>query len=179
MRKLIILVCVAGVIGIGMGCDAFRSWEPYESKDGWFGAEFPGSPKVQKIPYNVPPLGSVDLYMFSVELRSGAYAVCYFDFPEEVGANLSSDTLLENMAAGSYNTIGTGRFTKKEIDQDGYTGLETEGEIRHGKTKGVARFRYFMVDGRAFMLQAIGIKSFVSSSDTTRFFDSFKLLEED
>ncbi len=173
-----ILVCVVMVIVIGMGCDAFRSWEPYESKDGWFSVEFPGSPKIQKIPFAVPTLGSVDLHMFSVELRSGAYAVCYYDLPEEAEGKLADDVLLENMAKEFYTKIGTGRFAKKEIELDNYPGLETEGEVRHGSTKGVARFRCYLVDGRLFMLQAIGVKSFVSSSDTDRFFDSFKLLEE-
>ena len=84
-----------------------------------------------------------------------------------------------SLARSSFNEIGTGNFTKKVIDFEGYPGLEAEGEFKEGSARGLVRVRYYVVEKRVYMLQVLGTKSFVNSGDTDRFFNSFQLIYED
>ncbi|MGD2092581.1 MAG: hypothetical protein PVH61_40820 [Candidatus Aminicenantes bacterium] len=177
MKRLIFLVIV--VLVIGGGCDSFKKWEPFESDDGWFRAEFPGRPKVRKMPMSA---GTKTLYihMFMVDRSNGGYAVGYMDLPEiKTDVNPESQEFIESMARGSFNQIGTGNFTKKVIDFEGYPGLEAEGKFKKGSTRGLARIRYYVVQKRIYILEVIGKNSFVNSGDTERFFNSFQLIYED
>jgi hypothetical protein len=178
MKRLIFVVIVVLVIG-GMACDAFKKWEPYTSDDGWFSAEFPGRPSVRKMPI-ATAAGTIYVHMFMAEQRSEAYAVGYFDVPE-IGSkvNLESQEFIESMARGSFNEMGAHDFTKKEIDFDGYPGMEAEGNIQKGSTKGIARIRYYVVEKRIYMLEVVGTKSFINSGNTDKFFNSFKLIYRD
>lgn len=172
-------VIVVLVIGIGVGCDSFTKWEPYESDDGWFRAEFPGRPKVRKMP-TPTPAGNITIHMIMVERSSGAYAVGYFDMPEiDSKVNLESQEFIESMARGSFTAMGTGNFTKKVIDFEGYPGLEAEGKVRKGSTRGLARLRYYVVEKRIYILEVVGTNSFVNSGNTDKFFNSFQLIYED
>ena len=173
MKRAIVLLMV--VLFMGTGCGPGGKWEPFESDEGWFAAEFPGRPRKEKMP-TPSPLGTIDIHMYSVTLNKGAYAVGYFDFPAADQVDMESGSFIESMARGSYTNIGTGNFTKKTIDFEGYPGLETEGEVRKGSLSGVARIRYYVVQGRVFLLQVLGERSFVSSGNTAKFFGSFRLL---
>ena len=178
MKRLTFLVIAVLVIG-EMACDSIKKWEPFESKNGWFRAEFPGRPKVRKMPM-ASQAGTIYIHMFMVERSSGAYAVGYIDVPEvKSDVNLESQEFIESMAQGSFNQIGTGNFTKKVVDFEGYPGLEAEGEIRQGSAKGLARIRYYVVEKRIYMLEVVGTNSFVNSGDTEKFFNSFQLIYED
>jgi hypothetical protein len=178
MKRLIFLVIVVLVIG-SMACGPGKTWEPFESQDGWFRAEFPGRPKVRKMPMSA---GTKTLYihMFMVDQSNGGYAVGYMDLPEvRSDVNPESQEFIESMAKGSFNQIGTGNFTKKVIDFEGYPGLEAEGKVQQGRAKGLARLRYYVVEKRIYILEVIGENSFVNSGDTDRFFNSFQLIYED
>jgi hypothetical protein len=177
MKKIAAPVIILSLVTL-MGCDIFRKWETYESKEGWFRVLFKGSPKIERNSM-YSPFGLIKAHTFSVELRSGAYAVSYFDLPEEVEKSQEPVELLDNMARGSFAQLGTGNFTKKDIELDGYQGLEAEGKIRKGSLQGIDRIRYYLVDGRVFMLQVLGETSFVASDNTNKFFDSFQLLPEE
>jgi hypothetical protein len=179
MKGLTFLVIVVLVIGIGSGCDSFKKWEPFESKDGWFRVEFPGSPQVTKVP-QATPAGTININQFMVERSSGAYGVGYFDIPE-VGSNvnLESQEFIESMARGSFNGMGGSSFTKKVIDFEGYPGLEAEGRVRQGDVRGLARIRYYVVEKRVYILLVVGTNSFTNSGDTGKFFNSFQLIYED
>ena len=178
MKRLMCAITAVLMIGV-MACDSSKKWEPYKSDDGWFSAEFPGRPSVRQMPLSYGT-GTIKIHMFMTEERNGAYAVGYFDFPE-VGAdvNLESQEFIESMAKGSFNEMGGGAFTKKKIDFEGYPGLEAEGEIRKGSTKGMARLRYYVVEKRIYILEVVGFESFVNSGNTDRFFNSFRLIYKD
>lgn len=154
-------------------CNPMPEWKSYESKDGWFRAEFPGNPKMEKMPVNT--IGrTVTAYMHSVDLRDGALAVCYFDITAEEEKIL----VFDNLARGSFSNLGTVNYSTRDIMIEGYKGIEAEGKVSKGSVNGIARFRYFLVDGRIFMLQVVGYPAFVKSDNTDKFFKSFKLLEE-
>jgi hypothetical protein len=124
--------------------------------------------------------GTIDIHMVMVERSSGAYAVGYFDFPEvKTDVNLESQEFIESMARGSFTQMGTGEFTKKVIDFEGYPGLEAEGRVQKGSVRGLARIRYYVVEKRVYMLEVVGENSFVNSGDTDKFFNSFQLIYED
>jgi hypothetical protein len=179
MKRLMFLVIVVLVIGVGVGCDSVGKWEPFESEDGWFRAEFPGRPKVRKMPIST---GAETMYihMVMVDRGSWAYAVGYFDFPEvKTNVDLESQEFIESMARGSFTSMGTGNFTKKVIDFEGYPGLEAEGEFKKGSARGLARIRYYVVEKRIYILEVVGTRSFVNSGNTERFFNSFQLIYED
>lgn len=179
MKRLMFLFTVVLVIGVGVGCDSFGKWEPFESDDGWFRAEFPGRPKVRKMPM-VTAAGTIYIHMFMIERSSGAYAVGYFDFPDvKTDVDLESQEFIESMARGPFTSMGTGNFTKKVIDFEGYPGLEAEGKIQKGSARGLARIRIYVVEKRVYMLEVIGENSFVNSGNTERFFNSFQLIYED
>lgn len=172
MRNSILSVIVL-VLLLVAACNSMPAWISYESKDGWFRAEFPGTPKMDKLPINT--IGrSVTAYMHSVDLKNGALAVCYFDITAEEEKNL----VFDNLARGSFSNLGTVNYSTRDIVLDGYKGIEAEGKISKGSTNGLARFRYYLVDGRVFMLQVVGVPSFVKSDNSDKFFKSFKLLEE-
>ncbi len=175
---LVIVSLMILMIGLAVGC-ASRKWEPYESKDGWFRADFPGRPVVETMPL-ATAAGNINIHMVSVTRRNGAYGVGYVDFPEvKTDVNMESDEFIESMARGSFSTIGTGDYTKKKITFEGYPGLEAEGDVRSGSARGRARLRYYVVEKRIYILEVIGENSFVNSSNTDKFFNSFKLIYED
>ncbi len=175
MKRLIFLITAVLMIGV-MACDSSKKWEPYKSDDGWFSAEFPGRPSIRQMPI-ATQAGTIKIHMFMTEERNGAYAVGYFDFPEvETDVNLESQEFIESMAKGSFNEMGGGAFTKKEIDFEGYPGLEAEGNIQKGSTKGMARLRYYVVQKRIYILEVVGFESFVKSGNTDKFFNSFRLI---
>lgn len=179
MKSLTFFVIVVLVIGIGVGCDSFKKWEPFESKDGWFRVEFPGRPQVNKMP-TATAAGTININMFMVERSSGAYGIGYFDAPEVLSnVNLESQEFIESMARGSFNKMGAVNFTKKVIDFEGYPGLEAKGKIRQGNVSGLAHIRYYVVEKRAYMLLVVGENSFVNSGDTDKFLNSFQLIYED
>jgi hypothetical protein len=179
MKRLTFLAILMLVIGIGVGCDSIKKWEPYESEDGWFRVQFPGRPKKEKMP-SPTPVGTINIHVFSVERSSGAYVVGYFDFPEVGGdVNLESNEFIESMAKGSFSKMGTGQFSKKVIEFEGYPGLEAEGKVKAGAARGLARIRYYVVEERIYMLEVIGENSFVNSGNTEKFFNSFQLIYED
>jgi len=175
MKRSMFAVIVVLVIG-GMACDAFKKWESYESKDGWFSAEFPGRPSIRKMPI-ATAAGTINVHMVMTDQRNGAYAVGYFDMPEiKNDVNLESQEFIEGMARGSFNQMGARDFTKKEIDFEGYPGMEAEGNVEQGSTKGIARIRYYVVEKRIYMLEVVGTNSFVNSGSTDKFFNSFRLI---
>ena len=176
MKRVVVLLMIT--LFIGIGCGPRFEWKPFESDDGWFGIEFPGRPRKEKMP-TPSPLGTIDIHMYSITLNKGAYAVGYFDFPAADQVDMESGTFIESMARGSYTNIGTGNFTKKSINFEGYPGLETEGEIRQGSISGIARIRYYVVQGRVFLLQVLGERSFVNSENTAKFFNSFRLIYDE
>ncbi|UCH95599.1 MAG: hypothetical protein JSV88_01800 [Candidatus Aminicenantes bacterium] len=176
MKRLVLLVSV--VLVIGVACDSARNWELFESDDGWFRIQFPGKPEVDELP-TATPLGTIDIHMFSVNLRNGAYGVGYCDFPEVEGVDMESAEFIELLARGSFTKLGTGQYSKKEIDFEGYPGLEAEGEVRKGTVRGLARIRYYVVNERIYVLEVVGETSFVSSGNTDKFFNSFQLIYED
>jgi hypothetical protein len=178
MKRVMFVIIVVLVIVI-MACDAFKKWEPYTSDDGWFSIEFPGRPSVRKMPL-ATAAGTLYIHMISVDRRDWAYAVGHLDIPEvRRDVNMESQEFIENMARGSFNQIGTANFTKKEIDFEGYPGLEAEGEFKRGSFKGLARLRYYVVEKRIYILEVIGSNSFVNSGNTDKFFNSFKLIYRD
>lgn len=173
MKKLVLLV-MAAVLIISLGCNSLPEWQNYESKEGWFRVQFPGNPKEEKIPVSKDQR-TFEIHIIGVELKNVAYAVSYYDVTEEEESTLDYDTL----ARRTFAPMGATNYSMKDIELDGYAGKEAEGSIKIGSTDGLARFRFYIVDGRIFTLNAAGKSSLLNSDNTNKFFDSFQLLDEE
>ncbi len=180
---LIIGGCIGGLVIIGLviffTVKAFSGsgWQTFTSPEGGFTVELPG--KIQTRQQVTPtPVGAVTTYMFAAEAsRTEAYAIGYADYP---GAILAApperifDEAAASGIAGMANTPGfRGRIAEqRSINLDGHPGRETVIDIP-GKGTGVLRL--YLVRNRLYMLLALGKSISPSSSNVTKFFDSFKL----
>lgn len=190
MKRLTLLVIVIMMIGIGVGCDKTfkaedgkplesKDWKSFETRDGWFRADFPESPKKEE--WSIPTrVGNVEIYNYSVESTVGTYGVGYFDFYDlEVNVDLESSEFMESMRRRTFSTTMGAYTKKKNIEFEGFPGIEAEGPYKKGSVKGLAIVRYYVVEKRIYLLYVMGTASFVNYGDTEKFFNSFGLIYED
>jgi hypothetical protein len=153
-------------------------WKEFTSKDGGFSVSFPSSPKEMTLSQPTP-LGKFDFHAFAVELpgNAGGYTVMYFDLPEAMAKQPGvTDQILNTIPQQLKSNAPNANLTTevKKITLGGHSGREFAVEM---PGKGTAHVRVFLVKNRLYQVIAGGAKERLSSPDTQRFLNSFKLMD--
>jgi hypothetical protein len=117
------------------------------------------------------PVGSVDAHNYTVDLGNNtAVGVNATDF--KIGQGLDARLILAATKAGLAESLQGKIVSEKEISLGSEPGLELElvTDTNH------LRFRYFFIDGKLFALMSTAPLARPFAPETTRMFDSFRLV---
>jgi hypothetical protein len=150
----------------GCGTPEFKE---FSSKDGRFKILMPGTPKEQ-----TQKAVGVDVKLYMVETRQGAYMASYADMP--VPTNESDEqiqTRLDGARDGSVRNVNAKLLSTSNITLGKCPGRSYDAELPGGK--GVVRGNIYMSGTRLYQVMVVGTKSFVDSADSKKFLDSFAI----
>jgi MYXO-CTERM domain-containing protein len=166
MRTWAVIVWLASALG---SARADATWKRFESADGRFRADFPGSPEATHEPVDVPNLGRLVMHQFTVEVTAElVYGVMYDDLPSEPP---NPQAVLDGARDGMLRQTAATLISETSIAIDGYPGREVRSRLRGGFE---ARARIYVVKARQYMLLVVDTRK--PAAQPTRFFDSFKLV---
>jgi hypothetical protein len=154
-------------------------WKEFTSKEGRFAVSFPSNPKEKNVSQPTP-FGNFDIHVIGVDLpaNAGGFMVTYFDLPEALAKQQGpNDQFINSFAQGFKATAPAGAKMAREVKKvtvNGMSGHEFAVEVP-GKT--TAHSRVFQVRNRLYQLLVVGPKGQITEADRQRFFESFKLMD--
>ena len=170
-RRIVYLLLLALILLSGCG-EEKKEWETFESDTGRFSILFPGAP--EKETESVPTtIGTIKTEFFMVEQKDMAYSVNYADYPAEVVAASDTRAMLDGARMGAMANVNGELLSEKEISLGGHPGREIEIEIADEDI--IIRARFYLVENRLYVIQALSKESKASSPDIDEFLDSFEL----
>jgi hypothetical protein len=143
------------------GCGSVE-FKEFNSPEGKFSVLMPPNPERK-----TQAAGKLNLVMYGVNVRNGAYAVGYTDVPP--GTPMS----LPGAADGVANSHAGKVTSLTDFTLDGVTGKEFEAETT--KPKGYVSGRVIVVNNRFYQALAMGSSARLSDADVRKFLDSFKV----
>lgn len=149
---------------------AQSGWKEYVYADDGFAISAPMQPTLQTESKETP-VGSVDAHNYTVDLGNNtAVGVNATDF--KIGQGLDARLILAATKAGLAESLQGKIVSEKEISLGSEPGLELElvTDTNH------LRFRYFFIDGKLFALMSTAPLARPFAPETTRMFDSFRLV---
>jgi hypothetical protein len=120
--------------------------------------------------------GQPDVWLWSLDRGEGEYVVAYLDLSEEL-LKEGTEARLDAEAQALVREAGGSNVTLKRSPWEGKPARLVEFDVPERLVAGGGRCRLRLVlDGkRLFRVSVTGSSSFVDRSDSTRFFDSFRL----
>lgn len=157
-----------------------NNWELYNSPDGHFQVQIPGS-FTEKTDTLKTDVGDLVYHTYFLQTDSTAenlfYMASYCDYPASVvfadSTGLAEDFFKETIEAAAETVKGELAYSA-DIQLDKYPGKTWRIDYLGGKA--VIKNRAYLVGSRYYALQTIAWKDKSLNNDGTKFFDSFKLL---
>lgn len=170
-RSGLLGVLTLGVLFVG-GC-AKPEFKEFNSATGRYKVQMLGTPKEE-----TKEAAGMTMNIASVQQRDGAFLVSWTDMPisgTESPAEL--ETRLDGSRDGSLGNIQAKLTKETKIKLNGkYPGRDIEADLPGGK--GSLHFKVFIVGKRLYQVMSVGSSSWAKSADTTKFLDSFVLVEK-
>jgi hypothetical protein len=165
------MAAVAVVMLALAGC---LPWQTYTSTDGAYSVDLPGKPRLQqhtlKKRFDKKEYATYTLNTAVVPLPEGAFLSAWADLPPGVRLDLNNQA---QAIAGSYE--GTVTATGPAPKLEGEPGVEFSLDTRRPPGKGVGRL--WQYHNRLYLLLVLGPKVDTQSSEVSRFFGSFQLVD--
>jgi hypothetical protein len=164
------------------GSELGEKWSYFRSLPGNFEVQIPGD-FTEKSDTVDTPVGSLIYHTAFLQLEKQDsdnlfYMVSYCDYPEETIHSDSTD-LLEEFFAGTMETAAVsvrGNLVySAPLDQDDFPGWQWRIDYLDGQV--VIKTRAFVAERRYFSIQTIMYKNKSMNRSSSRFFESFRLLE--
>lgn len=172
MNKRIVFVLLLALVLLS-GCgETEEEWATFESEEGRFSILFPGEPKEQTESVSTA-IGTIETEFFMVEQKDMAYSLNYADYPADIVAASDAGMMLNGARMGAVSNVNGELLDEKEITLDGYPGREIRIEIDEDDI--IVRARFYLVENRLYVVQALSKKSKASSEEIDEFLDSFEL----
>lgn len=154
-------------------------WERFDYPAEWFSIKFPEEPRETQFPDPTDKLDG-NLYLYSVSYNDCAYLVMHSKLLPKNRDKIDLNAFFQAGAMGGVfrQGMGTVGFEREKRPLDGHPGIEIKANMLQGGVNVKARARFYFVEDRMFVVMAMGKKNDYSSWHTTRFLNSFKLLEE-
>lgn len=142
----------------------------YTSPDGTFKINFPGTPTVES--QNVPTeVGNIEMKSFTYEKSATeAYMVALSDYPSDIVAASSPDSLLQGAKEGALSSQGATLEFEEKITLDGNPGYFFKAK----KDSYYMCYKIFLKNNRLFQILMLRDGSYPSQEDITGFIDSFE-----
>jgi hypothetical protein len=166
-----LLLSLASALAQAPGGD----WKPFSPKNGMFGVLLPGTPTDSKKSIKTPT-GVAELALFEVAVPSGngKYFICCTEYPEASIKAGTEDKRLES-ARDALVASSKGKLKReKTILLGEYPGRELQIEVEGMATMVI---RTYAVKNRLYVVGAAGSAGMVTSKDTLKFLESFKLVK--
>jgi len=153
------------------------NWKTFESAEGRFSIEFPGTPKVGTEPLDAA--GQVVLHKCSLTTNA-EYGVIYADYPTKIEGAAATKQVLDDGAKGAVAGVGSELLSISEISLSGNPGRALKERMKDGA---IMQARMFLVGQRLYQIAITlppmqGAKAedvAVYEQAATRFLDSFKI----
>jgi hypothetical protein len=168
--KSVFLLLLALVMMSGCGGAQELQWQSFDSDVGRFSVEFPGEPEEQSQSISTA-VGSIETWTLMVEEQGAGFSVSFADYPQEIIAASETALMLDGARDGAVANISGILLEENEISLDGHPGREIEVEVKEEDV--VVRARFYLVENRLYVIQAISETSKVSEDDFVRFLNSF------
>ncbi len=169
------LLVIALLVFFLAGCQQLYSQE-FQSQAGGFAVMLPGTPTEKTSTRNIPLVGPIDTYVFSVNKGAeGFYGVAYSDFPKSHIQKNTPEVLLDGGRDGAIAGIKGRLLSEEVISLSGYPGRDIKAEVAGG---GIYRSRFFLVGCRFYQINWVGPKENAFSRGVEEYLNSFKLLEK-
>lgn len=148
-------------------------WSVFTSKAGGFAVALPGKPEESKQRV-LTASAKLEVYLFAVETKEGAYVVSYCDLPADEVTPGSEPKRLDLARDGAVNNAKGKLVSETERKLDNYPGRELDIAADKGQR---IRMRIVAVKNRLYQAMALGSAKFAQSKDAARFLDSLKLVK--
>jgi hypothetical protein len=152
------------VVLAAAGCGV--PWEKYSSPDGRFEIVMPGAPKLGSDNQETPQ-GVITFHPAVVDRAHASFVAAWADVPPKIPIDLGKRL---DVLVGHYQ--GT-NLQKHAIEKAGQPGLAFVMDTK--KPVGQAAGQIFQIQNRLYQLLVVG-SHVEGSSDSERFFDTFKLI---
>lgn len=157
------------------------NWQTFESAEGRFSIQFPGTPKVGIEPTD--PAGQVVLHKASLTTKA-EYGVIYADYPMKIEGTAAAKQVLDDGAKGAVNAVSSELLSISEISLSGNPGRTLKERMKDGA---IMQARMFLVGQRLYQIAVTVPPREVSKADevtlyeqaATKFLDSFKLTPDE
>jgi len=116
--------------------------------------------------------------MFYTSDRNGSYGVSYADLPiPDNESPLEVQSHLDGFRDGHLADIGGKLVSESRIQLNGkYPGRDIHAAVPSGQA--YAHSQVFIVNKRLYVVLVVGVESWVDSSETKKFLDSFALISK-
>lgn len=172
MKRVISILSIVVVAGVAGFIHGRMDWQQFESGEGRFAATFPGKPDVQV--QSVPTAaGPISTKFFIVDKGKYCFSINYADYSQEIMDACDPELMLEGAQEGATQAVRGVLLESKEISLDGHPGREAKVELP--AKDGIVRVRFYLVNNRMYVVQALTFKSNASAPELTKFLDSFQL----
>ena len=153
------------------------NWKTFESAEGRFSIQFPGTPKVGTEPLN--SVNQVVLHKSSLTTKA-EYGVIYADYPMKIEGAAAAKQILDDGAKGAVAGVSSELLSISEISLSGNPGRALKERMKDGA---IMQARMFLVGQRLYQIAITlppmqGAKAedvAVYEQAAIRFLDSFKL----
>ena len=153
------------------------NWKTFESAEGRFSIQFPGTPKVGTEPLD--SAGQVVLHKSSLTTKA-EYGVIYADYPMKIEGAAAAKQILDDGAKGAVAGVSSELLSISEISLSGNPGRALKERMKDGA---IMQARIFLVGQRLYQIaitlppmQAAKAEDVaVYEQAATRFLDSFQL----
>lgn len=164
---ILFTLCMAGAAA------ADTTWQEFKSAEGRLTVLFPGEPKLERTPVDVPNVGKVEEVMWTYELKDVAmFGVAWVDYPKELVAQGDRTKMLDGARDGAAKNIGGKIVSEKPITMHGFPGRELKVEVP--KSPLVFLAQIYLVNERLYQVILVTTASHASAPEVTKFFASFK-----
>lgn len=180
MKRIVLLIILNSVL-VTNGFTQKKMWTEF-NPTGDFSVNMPGQPqhKTQDTYSNV---GTLRLNIYSYQPSDSkkdnlVYMIMYSDYPEGSVTSDNKESLpvfFRNAVDGAVRNVNGVLLSEKDIEIQGYPGKEIQIGYQGGVI--IINMRQYLVKNRTYILQVMTPKEKQDNEFTTKFFESFKLIE--
>jgi hypothetical protein len=150
-------------------------WQRVAPLEGGFSVLMPGTPAERKQAAD-SPMGSIQINTFTLVKDRDEFTVAFTDYPAAI-LKSKPETILEGVRIGVEADLQAKLLDERPTSLDGYPGRQYRLEVPASRFPGggIYRVRAYLVKQRLYQVVAVTPKATVSSMDSEKFFQSFRL----